>query len=190
MRKAHYEEAIPPYTRVIELSPDNEFARLMKSMALVRLRRYAAAKADLEESYASLPESTDLASALARLLAACPDKSVRDGPRALRLAEKLLKVHPSPEFELVETYGMALASVGRHSEAAELQRRMLSAVESAGRSDLAAVIRRNLSLYEQGQNCPLPWRDDDPIFAPQPGKIMLTVPKENFRMARGGPVSQ
>jgi tetratricopeptide (TPR) repeat protein len=189
MRNTHCEEAIPHYTRVIELSPDNEFARLMKSMALIRLRRYAAAQAELEEGEASLPESTDLASALARLLAACPDKSVRDGPRALRLAEKLLKAHPSPEFELVETYGMALASVGRHSEAAELQRQMLATVESAGRSDLTAVIKRNLSLYEQGQSCPLPWRDDDPIFAPQPGKMMLTVPKENLRMAREGPVS-
>jgi tetratricopeptide (TPR) repeat protein len=190
MRTRHYEKAIPHYTRVIELSPDNEFARLMKSMALIGLRQYFQAKAELEESTASLPESTDLASALARLLAACPDKALRDGPRALQLVEKLTKAHPSPEFELVETYAMALASVARFSEAADLQRRMIAEVESAKRYDLAAALRRNLGLYERGQVCSLPWRDDDPIFTPQPGKMMLLVPKENLRMAKGAASSQ
>lgn len=185
MRSKNYEEAIPHYRCVIELSPDNEFARLMTSMALVRLRRYSGAKAVLEESVASFPESADLASALARLLAACPEKALRDAPRALRLVEKLLKAQPSLDFELVETYAMALASVGRFSEATDLQRRMIASVEAAKRYDLAASLRENLELYERRQVCSLPWRDDDPIFAPQPGKMMLLAPKENLRMAKG-----
>jgi tetratricopeptide (TPR) repeat protein len=189
MRSRLYEQAISHYTRVIELSPDNEFARLMKSMALIGLQRYAEAKGELEESVATFPESTDLTSALARVLAACPNKSLRDGPRALRLVEKLLKAHPSPDFELAETYGMALASAGRISAAADLQRRMIATVEEAGRPDLAAALKRNLQVYEQGQACSLPWRDDDPIFAPQPGKMTLITPKESLRMVKAGSVS-
>ena len=188
MRGTRYQEAIPHYTRVIELSPENEFARLMKSMAFIRLRQYAAAKAELEESVASLPENTDLVSGLARLLAACPDKSIRDGSRALRLIEKLLTAHPSPDLELVETYAMALAAVGRLREAADLQRRMIATVEEAGRHDIAAVLKKNLSLYETGKACSLPWRDDDPIFVPQPGEMRLIIPDQGLGMAKGGSI--
>jgi len=189
MRNTQYEEAAEHYTRVIELNPNNELARLMKSMALIRLKQYASAKAELEESVASLPESADLASALTRLLAACPEPSLRDGPRALLLVEKLLKAQPSPDFELVETYGMALAANGRIREAADLQRRMIATVENAKRHDLAALLRRNLGLYENGQACSLPWRDNDPIFVPERGKMTLILPKENLRMATVGSIS-
>ena len=120
-----YEDAVHHYSRVIELSPENEFARLMKALSLVRLARYREAKRDLEEGVASLPESNDLTLALARLLAACPDRAIRNGSRSLQLVEKLLKSQPSPDFEIVETYAMAMASNGRLAEAQQLQRRMI-----------------------------------------------------------------
>ena len=184
-----YEDAVQHYSRVIELSPENEFARLMKALSLVRLAQYREARRDLEEGVASLPDSSDLTLALARLLAACPDKSLRDGSRALQLVERVLKSQPSPDFEVVETYAMAMASNGRLTEAAELQRRMIGTVQSAGRHDLATVLQRNLKLYEQGQACSAPWRDDDPIFSPEPGKMALIVPRDTFGTMKRDPVS-
>ena len=184
-----YDDAVHHYSRVIELSPENEFARLMKALSLVRLARYREAKTDLEEGVASLPESTDLTLALARLLAACPDRAIRNGSRSLQLVEKLLKSQPSPDFEVVETYAMAMASNGRLAEATELQRRMIGTVENAGRHDLATVLQRNLKLYEQGQACSTPWRDDDPIFSPKPGKVALIAPQESFGMTKRDLVS-
>jgi len=189
MRSRQYDQAAPHYTRVIELSPDNELARLMKSLVLIRLRRFADAKAGLEEGVAELPESADLASALARLLAACPDKSLRDGPRALQITEKLLRANRSPDFELLETEAMALASVGRFGDAARLQRWMIVEVERARRYDLVSELKRNLDLYEQGRGCPQPWEDDDPIFTPRPGKMDLLESREDVRMAKGVSIS-
>ncbi|MGH9402351.1 MAG: tetratricopeptide repeat protein, partial [Terriglobia bacterium] len=182
MRSGFYQDAIAHYTRVITLDPNNSFARLMKAMAFVRLKRYSEAEVELTESVAAFPESADFASALARLLAACPDKRLRDGPRALRLVEKLLQNNTSPDFDLAETYAMSLASVARFSEAARLQRRMIVAVESQKRYDLAALLRQNLVLYEHDQPCPVPWRDNDPIFTPQPGKMVFSAPNAS-RMA-------
>jgi len=179
-----YEDAVHHYSRVIELSPENEFARLMKALSLVRLAKYLEAKRDLEEGVASLPESNDLTLALARLLAACPDRAIRNGSRSLQLVEKLLKSQPSPDFEIVETYAMAMASSGRLAEAAELQRRMIGTVESSGRHDLVTVLQQNLKLYEGGQACSTPWGDDDPIFSPKPGKVSLILPQETFGMTK------
>ena len=181
MREDRFAEAASHYQRAIELGFDNEFVRLMKAMALVRIMRYADAKAELDNGIAALPESTDLALALARLLAACPDASLRDGPRALRLVEQLLKSNSSPDFELLETYGMALASVGKFREAANLQSRMIADLEKMKKNDVVAELEGNLGRYEHGQTCALPWRDNDPIFSPQPRKMVLFVPQ------RGGP---
>jgi tetratricopeptide (TPR) repeat protein len=178
MRNKKFEAAVAHYSRVIQLSPEHEFARLMKCIALVGLKQFRAARRDLEEAVASLPESRDLALALARLLSASPDKSARDAVRAVQIVEKVLKTHPSADFDVVETYAMVMASNGRLTEAANLQRRMIATVQSTRRHDLVAVLQRNLRLYEQGQACSTPWRDDDPIFAPQPGKMTLIVPRD------------
>jgi len=183
VKNEKYEEAVLHYSRVIELSPDNEFARLMKALSLVRLGRYRDARTDLEDGVASLPDSSDLILALARLLAACPDKALRNGPRALKLVEQLLKSQASPDFEIVETYAMAMASSGRLTEAVELQRRMIGTVEGAGRHDLVKVLQRNLKLYEQGEACSTPWRDDDPVFSPKPGNMTLIAPRETLGMS-------
>jgi len=187
MRSGNYQESIPLYARVVELSPENGFARLMVSMALIRVRRFSEAKTALEEGTVALPENTDLASTLARLLAACPDRAIRDGPRALRLTEKLLKDQTSPDLDLVKTYAMALASMGRFREAADLQGRLIAEVESAKRFDLASELKEDFKLYERGQVCTLPWRDDDPIFTPQLGKLNLLAPKGNHGLAGKAP---
>jgi hypothetical protein len=81
-------------------------------------------------------------------------------------------------LELLETYGMAMASVGKFKEAADLQRYMIDGLEKMKRNDLVAELRINLGLYEHGQACALPWRDDDPIFSPQPGKMVLFAPQK------------
>jgi tetratricopeptide (TPR) repeat protein len=185
MRKGRAAEAIPHYQRAIELGLTNDFVRLMKAMALVRIKRYAEAKRELEEGVAALPESADLTLALARLLAASPDKSLRDGPRALQLVQKLLKGNPSPDLDLLETYGMALASVGKFKEAANLLSQMIADLEKMKRNDIVAELEPNLNLYEHGRACTLPWRDDDPIFSPQPGKMVLFVPHRGIPMEKG-----
>jgi tetratricopeptide (TPR) repeat protein len=180
MRKHRFGEAASHYQRAMELGLDNQFVRLMKAMALVRTARYADAKAELDSDVAALPESADLTLALARLLAACPNQSLRDGPRALRLLQKLLQSNSSPEFELLEAYGMALASVGRFEEAVDLQSRMIADVERMKRNDVVPELESNLGRYKHGQVCALPWRDDDPIFSPQPGKMVLFVPQRDI----------
>jgi tetratricopeptide (TPR) repeat protein len=190
MRNGHASEAIPHYAQAIQLGLDNAFLRLMKSLALVRSKRYPEAKAELEAGVAAFPESTDLKAALARLLAACPDKSVRDGQRSLTLTLKLLDDNPAPDFGLVETLGMALASVGRYTEAADLQKRMIADVEHAKRNDLAAELKGNLRLYEQNKANMLPWPDNDPIFVPQPGELALFAPKKGVPMTKDASSSQ
>jgi tetratricopeptide (TPR) repeat protein len=178
MRSGRYESALSHYSAILRADPSNEFARLMQCLALVKLKRYSEATDRLEESQAAMPESADLAQALARLLAACPDEKVRDGRRALALVKKLLQTRKNFDLEVIECLPMALAEVGKFDEAARVQAKMIAELERSNREDIARLERVNLRLYENGRACRQPWRDDDPIFSPRPGNMEVVLPKD------------
>lgn len=159
-----FDAALKPYADVVRINPRAAEARLAYAMTLVRLRRYRDAKAWLEASTRFQPDRPELTHALARLLAAAPDNAVRDGQRALALAEELAKT--ANTTVVGETMAMALAETGRFAEAVEVQRSVLAAVERAGLAQDARRITANLRLYERRQPCRVPWTDDDPAHIP------------------------
>jgi tetratricopeptide (TPR) repeat protein len=169
MRAGRFEEALPHYAKVIELEPGNGFARLMQAMTLIRLRNYEKAKDLLEESHSALPGNPDITHALARLLATCPNSTIRNGSNAIQLIQSL----PTKNLDLdqAETLAMAFAEVGQFGRAIELQQKLIAEVKNAQRADLEHLLAENLERYQRGNPCRVPWRDDDPIFSPVPGTL-------------------
>jgi tetratricopeptide (TPR) repeat protein len=168
MRGGSYQEAVSEYRSVVAMDPANAFCRFMEAMALIRLKKYSTAKNQLEAGLAALPGDVDMESALARLLAACPDPEIRNGSRALELTEQAYRAQQNADLEQGETVAMALAAIGLYPKAAQLQRSLIAEAERYGRNDLVHALRDNLVLYEHGKSCRKPWRDDDPVFKPLP----------------------
>jgi len=110
-------EALEQYGQAVALAPGDETARLGAAETLVRLGRYAEARRRLEDDLKQMPTSGLLSHALARLLAACPDPSVRDGARALALAQAVWQAQPTADH--ARTVALALAELGRCREAAD-----------------------------------------------------------------------
>ena len=158
-RRDRLQDALTEYERVMSADPTVSDAMLGRAITLVRIGRYREAREQLLEGIKFYPAHPGFPHALARLLAAAPDDSVRDGRRALALAEQALKADPSTEVG--ETLGMALAEVGRFDEAAAVQRDLIAAARRAGRSDLAVTLQENLRLYETRQASRTPWRRED-----------------------------
>ena len=156
-RSGHPEESLAHYEQTAKLDPTVAGARFGYAMALVRLRRYQEARDRLVEGMKIHPGQTVFPQALARLLASAPDAQVRDGRRALALTHELLKRDQSTE--LAETMAMSLAELGQFNEAVALQRQLISAVQRAGREDLARIMIENLQLYERHEVCRTPWPD-------------------------------
>jgi tetratricopeptide (TPR) repeat protein len=157
-----FQAALPHYAEAVRLNPRAAEARVSYGMALMRLRRYTDARAWLEESVRAQPDRPEIAHLLARLLAAAPDPSVRDGKRSLAMAQELAKTHTNTE--LGETMAMALAEVGAFGQAVSVQRDVLDVARKEG---VGADVRRmtaNLLLYEGGRPSRAPWPDDDPAF--------------------------
>ncbi len=151
LRLERYGSAAEHFTAVVAADPGHEGARFGAAWALARQGRHRAARERLEEGLEALPRSGLLAHALARLLAACPQRELRDGPRALELA---LAVQSSQEsLEHAETVAMALAEAGRFQEAATWQQAVIERAATDGREQLLERLRRDLALYEGGESC-------------------------------------
>jgi tetratricopeptide (TPR) repeat protein len=165
-RSGKLDAAITEYVEIVKLDPSASQARFGHAMALVRLRRFAEARAVLEEAARTHPEQPGLAHALARLLAAAPDDAVRDGSRALVIVQSLEKT-AAPSVALVETAAMALAENGRFAEAVARQRQAIAMSTQARRNDLAARLTQHLRRYESSMPSRTPWSDDDPVHFPR-----------------------
>lgn len=88
---------------------------------------------------------------LAWLLATAPDSKVRDGARALLLAEQLVAWRRDDPAYL-DTFAAAYAELSRFEDAVRTQKR---AVGGLGRGSLRDEYRRHLKSYENKT----PWRE-------------------------------
>jgi tetratricopeptide (TPR) repeat protein len=158
-RRGRLEDALVEYDRVMRSDPSLSDAMLGRAITLVRAGRYLDARDQLIEGMKAYPDHGGFPHALARLLAAAPDDRIRDGRRALALAEQVVKTDQSTDVG--ETLAMALAEVGRFGQAAALQRDLIAAARQAGRTDLVARLQDNLRLYTANQPSRTPWRSED-----------------------------
>jgi tetratricopeptide (TPR) repeat protein len=152
-RTGRFSESAAEFAKAIEQDPTNEGLRFGQAMARLLAEDYPEARGGLEEALTALPESRPLKHLLARVLATCPDPAVRDGEKALQLAQEVMAGQSS--LEQAETLAMALAELGRFQEAAARQRQVVAAMEAQAAP--AEQARRRLELYENGSPCRAPW---------------------------------
>jgi tetratricopeptide (TPR) repeat protein len=181
--------SLKPYAEVVRINPRSVEARFAYAMALVRLRRYRDAKAWLEDSARILPDSPELSHALARILAASPDDSVRDGARAMALVQELMKANKTTVIG--ETMAMAMAELGQFSDAVDVQKSVIAAAEQGGAAQDVRRLTANLHLYERRQACRMPWADDDPVHIPAMfASAAPAGPASPERQREGGPTAR
>jgi hypothetical protein len=84
------------------------------------------------------------------MLAASPDRSLRDGPRALTLAMRTYESDRSAAHR--ETVAMALAELGRCDEAATWMQRAVADAERERDTATAARLRDEIPRYS-GSTC-------------------------------------
>jgi uncharacterized membrane protein len=118
---------------------------------LEQKRQYKQALDSVEKGHAQYPQKGRTAATLAYLLAASPQYDLRAGARALELAQLIYKATGSLEHGAI--VAMALAELGRCTEAAEWRRRLIATAERERKTDLVTKLNADLKLYERGQPC-------------------------------------
>lgn len=145
------ERARERYENLVGLDPRSESARIGEATALILVGRHRQALERLDVALEAVPESVVLKNLLARHLAACPDRSIRDGARAVALASEVTAELESPVT--VETLAMAFAEAGSFGQAVDTQQRLIDRYSSSAPDGAEPRWRAILALYVNEKSC-------------------------------------
>lgn len=146
------------FALALEQAPENSAARLRWILALIdQGADHRSLAGILEDALARHPEVEAFAYFLSALYAASPDPEVRDGARALALAQSLYQGHLSAEH--AELLAMAHAELGAFSRAVQSEQQSLELAAAEGRWYLMPRLLENQARFRQGKPCRKPWAE-------------------------------
>jgi len=145
------DEAMREYARVVEADSNNEVAVIERAELLQSRGEFKLALDGLEKAYAQYPQKANTAAMLTYALVASPQVNLRDGPRALKLAQMLYSKTASLQNGTLMV--LAFAEGGRCAEAAEWQRRLLAEASKESNEELVQKLKAELVRYENAKSC-------------------------------------
>ncbi len=123
VRSDQIELAIVHYHRALEIDPDYAKAHGKLANVLTDLGRLEEAMAHYEQALEIDSYDAEAAGKLAWLLATCPNDNLRNGARAVELAERAASVSGGKKPEILDALAAANAEAGRFPEAIATARR-------------------------------------------------------------------
>jgi arylsulfatase A-like enzyme/Flp pilus assembly protein TadD len=97
------------------------------------------------------PFSAGLHNSYAYLLATAPDEKHRNGPEALRIAQRVTRETSEPQPSFLDTLASAYAEVGDFANAVSVQKRALRLIEATGDAEQIGDARDHLAELEAGR---------------------------------------
>jgi Tfp pilus assembly protein PilF len=143
--QGRWDEAVKEYTAFAALGANSNdyIAHLNFANALLHVGRTPEAVSHLNEVLRIKPDSIETMNNLAWVLATDPEANIRDGARAVALAEQACKLTHYRETMLVGTLAAAYAEAGRFDEAISTAQKACALASKSGEQDL---LRRNQEL--------------------------------------------
>ncbi|MDA1052662.1 MAG: tetratricopeptide repeat protein [Planctomycetota bacterium] len=145
------DEALQALEELLDEQADDELTMIDLSDLLVERREYGRAIEMLSAALERFPERGLTSSTLAKLLATCPDLSLRNGVKAVQLANQVAQAQQTPQH--LETLALSLAEAGRCEEAARIQKELVALAVKLGNEEMASRLASELVRYEAGSPC-------------------------------------
>jgi tetratricopeptide (TPR) repeat protein len=147
--KGDNDRAIADYGEAIRLNPQYAYAYRNRGLAWRAKGDYDRAIADYGEAIRLNPQFASAYNSLAWLLATSQDAKVRDGKRAVQLAQKAGALDSWHNANYLGTLAAAYAESGQFADAVHSQEKALGFPDYEKTSGTAA--RERLSLYRSGK---------------------------------------
>jgi tetratricopeptide (TPR) repeat protein len=151
MTKGLLDEAIAQLSKAIEILPNYSHAHYHLAVALAEKGEPVDAIAHYEKAIEAQPDLVEALTNLAWIFASSSDANIRNGPKAVELAEKASRLTYDTNAVVLRTLAAAYATNRSFDKALEASRRALQSAEEQRNSELSDTIRREMSLYEVGQ---------------------------------------
>lgn len=136
------------YYKLLEIEPENPEAHNIVGTVLVQHGRVKDAIDQWQQTLKRDPENGNAKNNLAWVFATGPEESIRNGSKAVELAEQALQLSGRTNPIILRTLAAAYAESGRFGEAIDTARRGLEVATGQRNSGLAADLQNNLFLYQ------------------------------------------
>ena len=153
IRQGQYTRAVTDCSQALAINPRSAKALYNRGFARDRQGDPGGALGDYLQALSVKPDYIEVYNNIAWILATSSDERLRDGERAVALAERAA-AHTA-DVNCMDTLAAAYAEAGRYEEAVAMENRVISILAAKGAaSDLGPHVER-LSLFEEGR----PYRD-------------------------------
>jgi len=149
LQKGQVADALIHYRKLLELQPDNIEVHNIVGTVLIQQGRVGEGVEEWQKVLAVQPDNGNAMSNLAWVFATSPDQSLRDGPKAVELAEQALRLSGGRIPILFRTLAAAYAESGEFSKAIQTAQQGIELANSQGNSGLATELQGNIELYQE-----------------------------------------
>jgi tetratricopeptide (TPR) repeat protein len=141
--------AATTYDSALGIDPGDSVSHLGLASVLPHLGRSREAVGHLESALKDTPDAPEILNNLAWTLATNPEADLRNGTRAVQLAERACALTHFQNTVMIGTLAAAYAETGRFDDAIATAQKACANASAKGETDLLATNRALLALYQQ-----------------------------------------
>ena len=149
LQKGKVTDALIHYRKLLELQPDNIEVHNIVGTVLIQQGRIREGVEEWQKVLEIQPDNGNAMSNVAWVLATSPDDSLRDGAKAVQLAEQAMRISGRRIPVLFRTLAAAYAERGQFSEAIQTAQQGIELANTQGNSKLATELSGNIALYQE-----------------------------------------
>ena len=143
-----WDEAINHYQQAMKGMPDNVHAHYQLGLAYQCSNQSAAAIREFQTVLKLDPLHVTAQNNLAWILATSPDASLRDGPKAVELAQRAVQLSAGASPQILDTLAAAYAESGRFTEALTTARQALDLSNAQNNKAMTGLIGIQIQLFQ------------------------------------------
>ena len=155
LRRGRLSEAVFHSQEALRIRPGNADAHNTLGIALFQMGDLKDAVAHWKQSLEIQPGNMNAQTNLAWALATAPDASLRDGTKAVELAQNVARRAGHPNAMVLRTLAASYAETGQFAEAVDIAQQAFQLASAQGNSALMADLQLNIASYRRE----LPLRD-------------------------------
>jgi hypothetical protein len=150
-RRGQFIDAVIVYSNFLRKNPDDVPARLELGELLMRMKMMAEARAELEMALKNNPDNAAVLRDLAWILATSPNPGLRNGSRAVELAQHACALTKYQKSQFVGTLAAAYAEAGRFDDAMATAQQAILLAQQNNETDLLEKSRELFNIFQAHQ---------------------------------------
>lgn len=156
LQKGRVNESFTHLQRALEIDPNHKAAHFNMANTLLQMGRVDDGVLHLQKALTIDPGDAEAQKNMAWVLATCPEARIRDGAKAVELAERANQLTERRDPIIGVTLAAAYAETGRFADAIRTAETALQLATDSGNAALAELVRAHTELYRSGH----PFRDN------------------------------